>query len=42
MYQRSVLLHMENVELVRIMHISEFQKTGKGIFANQVSDEISS
>lgn len=30
---------MENVELVKIMHISEFQKTGKGIVANQVCEK---
>lgn len=32
---------MENVELVRIMHISEFQKTVKGILANQILEKIS-
>lgn len=32
---------MENVELVRIMYISEFQKTEKGILADQVLERIS-
>lgn len=31
---------MENVELVRIMHISDFQKAGNGILANQVVEKI--
>lgn len=31
---------MENVELVRITHISDFQKAGKGILANQVLEKI--
>lgn len=31
---------MENVELVRIMHISDFPKAGKGILANQVLEKI--
>lgn len=32
---------MENVELVRIMHISDFQKAGKRILDNQVLEKIS-